>query len=262
MLTEEQKKQRAGRLTASRVAVLMKGVAADVMDLYLEIIGEKEPKDLSKYWPVYHGSHTEAHHLDWLQDVTLSQPIIRRGEVVIHPRFDYFAATLDGYLRSRLCPVEVKNTGGRESFETVAQRYMPQMHWQMICTNATECLFSVIQGAAEPQCDFIEMNHDYAGELLERGHQFMEFVRLRKPPVTLPPVEPPAIPTRVVDMSMHNLWSSLEADYVETIRHAKANAQAAEGLKELVPADVKRAFGRRLEITVNKRGAKAIKELA
>lgn len=262
MLTPAQIEARRGKLTASRVAVLMKGVPGDIMDLYLEMIGEKAEKDLSRYWPAYHGSHTEAHHLEWLQDVTLSQPITRRGEVVIHPRHDWAASTLDGWLDHRPCAIEVKNTGCRESFDTVAQRYMPQMHWQMMCTNTTECAFSVIQGANEPQCEFIQMDFGYGWELLDRAGQFMEFVRRRHPPVVLPAVQPPVIPTRIIDMTGNNMWGSYAREWLETKEAAKTAEFASKTLKSLVPADAKMAHGNGIQISVNKAGSKTIKEVA
>ena len=66
-LSAEQLKAREGKLTASRVAVLMKGDAEGIMQLYKEMIGEGEPENLDHIWPVRLGSATESLNLDWYE---------------------------------------------------------------------------------------------------------------------------------------------------------------------------------------------------
>ena len=76
---------RKGKLTASRIACLMTGNAAAIMQLYLEMIGEGEPEDLSAVWPVRLGEATEALNLEWFE--RRNTILSRHGEVVVHPRF-------------------------------------------------------------------------------------------------------------------------------------------------------------------------------
>ena len=151
---------RAGKLTASRVACLMEGNAERILQLYLEMIGEAVPEDLSDVWPVQLGSATEALQLDWFER-RQRQIVSRRGEVVNHPALPWAAATLDGWIDELSCPIEVKHTSGREPAEVLVARYSPQVQWQMEVTGATQCAFSVIFGAAEPVVDFLERDDGY-----------------------------------------------------------------------------------------------------
>jgi hypothetical protein len=52
MLTPEQIARRKGKLTASRVAVLMTGDAEKIIQLWEEMLGQREPEDLSGVWAV------------------------------------------------------------------------------------------------------------------------------------------------------------------------------------------------------------------
>src|SRR5689334_23087084 len=108
MLTPSQIDARKGKLTASRVACLMTGDGAKIMDIYLEMIGEKLPDDLSHVWPVRLGIATETLQLDWYEEQSAS-PISRRGEVVVHSQHEWAACTLDGWDDILHCPVEVKH---------------------------------------------------------------------------------------------------------------------------------------------------------
>src|SRR5712672_2494548 len=98
MLSEEQQRQRSGKLTASAVGVLMGGGKAKILKLWRELIGDPsyERDDLSNIWAVQLGSFTEPLHLDWLEKKN-GWKIGRRGEVVIHPKVSWAACTLDGF---------------------------------------------------------------------------------------------------------------------------------------------------------------------
>src|SRR5215475_7805375 len=199
MLTAAQREARAGKLTSSRVKCLMTGAKQDIMNLYLEMIGERQEDDLSMIWDIQRGEATETANLnryEWKK----SAKITRRGEVCVHPRNDFLAATLDGWDENRMCPVECKDVKGREPFEVVRERYQPQLHFAMCCTNSIECALSVIIGGYEPVVEYIDMDFDYAGELMRRCLQFMDAVRAKTPPVVLPPVPPPVSQWREYNM--------------------------------------------------------------
>lgn len=256
-LTAAQIEARRGKLTASRVGVLMKGDAAGILQLYRELIGEAEPEDLSRVWPVQLGSATEQLNLDWYEAKT-GQRVTRRGEVVCNT--DWSAATLDGWIEDLRSPIECKHVGGREPMEVVVERYQPQMHWQMICTGSQECALSVIMGASEPIVEFVLRDNEYARELWVRGFQFMEFVRTRKPPVALDPVAAPVPRGRVYDMSTSNLWVSQATDWLANYKAAEVAKDAEKALKEIVPADAVKCTGAGVQITVNRAGAKSLRE--
>ena len=257
-LTAEQIAARKGKLTASRVACLMTGDAEKIMRLYREMIGEEVPEDLSHVWPVRLGEATEQLQLDWYEEH--GSAVSRRGEVVIHPKYTWAAATLDGWDDALLCPIEVKNVGGREPLEVLIDRYQPQTQWQMECTSATQCAFSVIMGANAPVVEYIERAADYAAEMVKRGQQLMALVAKRVPPVALDPVAPPADATKIYDMQGNNTWAAAGADWATT-REAKAkNTEAEKILKAMVPDDAKKCFGHGIQITRDRANRMSLRE--
>jgi predicted phage-related endonuclease len=258
-LTAEQIAKRQGKLTASRVACLMTGDRDKIMQLYLEMIGEGIPEDLSHIWPVRLGEATEALNLEWYGRKSASE-VQRRGEVVIHPKFAWAAATLDGWDDVIGCPIETKHCGGREPLEVVIDRYQPQMQWQMEVTGATECALSVIMGASEPIIEYIPRDVEYAQEMLKRGRQFITCVENRTPPVALDPVPPPADASKIYDMSQSNSWAANSATWLSTKQAADDCKDAEKTLKALVPADAKKCTGHSIQITRDRAGRLSLRE--
>ena len=260
MLTETQIKARAGKLTASRVACLMTGDAAAILALYQEMIGEGEPEDLSHVWPVRLGEATEQLNLDWFEAKN-GNPLTRRGEVVIHPRYSWAAATIDGWCEVLDCPVECKHVGGREPLEVIIDRYQPQMQWQMEITGAAECALSVIMGANEPVIEFIPRDLEYAAEMVKRGQQFMRCVETRRAPVALPAIAPPTDATKVIDMTGNNLWAVRADEWLRNWDAAETVKAAEKVLKSLVPADAKKCHGHQIQITRDRAGRLSLREI-
>ena len=179
-LTAAQQAAREGKLTASRVGVLMNGDDQAVHDLWRECTGDPsyEPPDLSAVWPVQLGTVTEALNLDWYERRT-GHTATRRGDVVVSDERVWAAATLDGWDADHPpgAVIECKHTGGFEPLETVIARYMPQVQWQMYVTGAPLAVLSVILGAREPVLEEIPRNDDYLAEILRRADDFW---RLRR----------------------------------------------------------------------------------
>jgi putative phage-type endonuclease len=258
LLSPQQHKQREGKLTSSRVACLMSGDAEAIMRLYREMIGEAEPEDLSHVWPVRLGEATEPLHLDWLEMTGFT--IKRRGDVVVHPRHPWAAATLDGWVIDLNCPVEVKHAGGREPFEVLIDRYQPQVQWQMEVTGATQCLFSAILGANPPIPETIERDPDYAAEMIKRGQQFMAAVADRRPPVALPAAPVPAIAHKVYEMSSNPSWTTHAQRWLQTHGAAETARECEKVLKSLVPEDARKCHGNGAQITRNRAGHLSLRE--
>jgi predicted phage-related endonuclease len=254
MLTSAQIEARKGKLTASRVAVLMNGDTQGIMDLYREMTNDPSfvPENLDTVWAVRLGAHTESLSLDWYDGK--HNRVTRRGDVYLHPYFAWAACTLDGWDDVLQCPIECKHVGGREPLEVIIDRYQPQMHWQMICTDADQCALSVIVGANEPIVEYIPRDRDYVKELIARGQQFMDFVRRRVPPIELAPVPPPADPSKIYDMTSNNLWASQAADWLANWQAGKTADAASKALKEIVPADAKKVTGHGVRITRDRAG--------
>jgi predicted phage-related endonuclease len=258
MLSPDQIKARAGKLTASRVACLMTGDAAKIMQLYLEFIGDAVPEDLSDVWAVQLGTVTEALQLDWYE--RKGSLVTRRGEVVVHPTLRWAAATLDGWDETLRCPVECKHVGGREPLEVIIDRYQPQMQWQMVVTGAEQCGLSVIMGANEPIVEYIEADDDYAGEMIERAVAFMECVQRRRPPVALDPIAAPIDASKVYDFAGNNSWAASAADWLANKAGAELCKDAEKVLKSIVPADAKKCHGHGVQVTRDRAGRLSLRE--
>lgn len=243
-LTQEQIDLRDGRLTASRVHCLMTGDEDEINALWEEMVGTKEPDDLSDDWAAQLGLQTEELNLDWYEKKTGNE-VIRRGEVV--HKDDWAAATLDGWDVIDGMVVEAKHVGGFEPPETILARYQPQLHWTMFVTGTKRIALSVIYGAKEPVVDIIEWDADYGALLIERAEAFMTYVMsFTRPFKKFEPVASPTIPDRTVNMaetSQANQWADLAATWLENVDAGKKADAAEKELKGLVPADAKVATG-------------------
>jgi hypothetical protein len=196
------------------------------------------------------GEVTEPLHLEWYRRKT-GRSLSRQGEVVIAPRADWAACTLDAWDDGMGCPVEVKHVGGREPREGVITRYQPQLHWQMLVTGARKVMLSLIEGANEPVLEEIGFDEAYGVELWHRAEFFMECVATLTLPVRLPAAR---LPTphdkrRRIDLDRlkaegkpwPNWAASLEPElkvWRETHEAAKTHGQAVKRVKDILPENV------------------------
>src|SRR5215469_12952602 len=209
-LTNKQREQRKGHFTGSEANILMAGDPYKINDLWLMHTGDArfvEP-DFSGVWPVRLGEVTEELNLEFA--AMKYGPVTRRGEVVVGAAsLDWTAATLDGWLEERACPIEAKCVNGRSVLDDVISRYQPQLHWQMMVCKAQECAISVIIGGAEPIIEFIPYDRKYGRELWARAAAFWLCVRSKTPPVELPAASPPPVlATREYDMGDNDAWKA------------------------------------------------------
>lgn len=245
MLTEAQKLARSGKLTASRVACLMTGDKAKIMQVWRELCGDPTyvEESLDEIWAVQLGSTTEKLNLDWYEKRT-GHSICRRGDVAVHPDYEWAAATLDGYDMVLSCPVEAKHVSGFEKREAVIQRYHPQVHWQMECTQTRQCALSIIEGGRQPHVEIVDYDKAYADELMARALRLMEHVYNMTEPVVLDPVELKVI-SRLKDYNMtgNNQWAAAAADFVQHQKASKLFEAAEKKIRDLVPNDAASAIG-------------------
>lgn len=263
-LTVEQKIAREGKLTGSGVGSLVSGDKERILNLWKELIGDPsyvEP-NFDDNWPVRLGETTEVLNLDWYEKST-GHILKNRGVVVTHPDYKWAAATLDGYDPVLDCPVETKHVGGWEKTDTIIQRYMPQMHWQMECTASKQCAISIIAGAAEPYIEYINYNKDYADELMARAHKFMNHVWSMTEPVVIepPPVYLPHDKMREINAIGNNEFASLATQWIANKKSNKDFEEAKTKLKEMLPHDARRMFGYFIQVKRAKNGAISITPL-
>lgn len=244
-LTDAQRLARQGKLTASRVSCLMEGNKDKIMEVWRELCGDPtyEEENLDDVWQVQLGSCTEGLNLDWYER-TQKRVLSRRGEVVVHPHYDWAAATIDGFDDLLPGPVETKHVGGFEPIETVIQRYQPQVQWQMEVTGTKKCILSVIEGGRVPRLVPIDRNPEYADELMARANKLMVHVYDMTPPVVMDPIELKVI-SRLKDyvMTGNNHWAAAAADWLKHKDAAKSWDKSVELIKGLVANDAASATG-------------------
>jgi len=261
MLTQAQIDQRYGKLTASKVACLMAADEAKIMRLYHEMIHDPHfvPDDFSNVWAVQLGVATEPLNLRWfaMDNGTVS----RVGEVVtMAAPDDWAAATIDGWSDRYLCPVECKHCGGRENLAVVIDRYQPQMHWQMIVTDAKRCALSVIMGANEPVVEIIDYDEEYGSELWHRASAFMACVKSRTPPVRVAPTRPPVRAEKLYDMTGSNIWANSAEIWLANKAAKQLCVDAEKDLKGLVPEDAVKCIGHGVQIIRDRSNRLSLRE--
>ena len=261
-LTKEQLALRKGKMTGSQANILMRGDPYEITDLWKMHIGDPSyvEVDFTDNWPVRLGELTETLNLEWAS--RKYGPVTRQGEVVVGVgSLAWTAATLDGWLHARSCPIEAKCVNGRNTIDDVIPRYLPQITWQMMVTKTTECALSVIVGGAEPVIEFVPLNRQYARALWMRAQAFWTCVKTKTPPVELPAaMEPPPIPTREYDMTSNETWQRNAQTWIQAYGAAQTAKECEKALKAIVPPDAKLASGHGVIIVRNRTGAMSLRE--
>lgn len=249
---------RDGRITGSRASILMGEDPAGILSLWRQMRGEEPEEDLSRKWAVQLGIATEPLNLAWYS-MKVGYLLIRRNEFVLHPVKSRFGVTLDAFDPTLDCPIECKAVGGRESLETVIDRYQPQCQLQMACTDTRRCALSVIFGGSEPVVEFLDRDDGYIAELLERGERFLDCLDRGIEPVEIELPPPPPLPWREVDMTGSNAWASLANVWDMTKEAAEQHDEAIAGLKSLLPADVRKAWGYGVRVARDRAGRVSVR---
>jgi hypothetical protein len=260
-LSAAQLKARDGKLTASRIGVLMHGDETKVHELWLEMIGDPAWKalDFSDNWPVQMGNATEALNLAWY--AKKYGPVTRQGEIVQMVKPAWAACTLDGFDAERGIPIECKFSLYKKA-DDVRDWNLPQLHWQMSILGAKQCALSVIVGGNEPQVEFVDYCEAYGGELWRRAEAFWECVETLTPPAKMEAVATP-VPVerwRTISMDGNNAWASHAADWLANREGAKIFEKCSKEIKALIESDVGLASGHGIQAKRSVNGALTIKE--
>jgi predicted phage-related endonuclease len=262
MLSPERIALRQDTLGSSDVGILMAGDEQAIHNLWLEKSGAPNyvREDISDRWPVILGACTETINLDRYEHNT-GRAVTRRGEHVVHLDYTWATCTLDGYDAALPAVVEAKHVGGFEKISVVVERYMAQLHWQMLLTGTKQAALSVIEGEREPIIELIDYDEPYGSELFNRAQQFWRCVLDLVPPVVLPPVAPPVVPDKIVDMTGNNSFANEAATWLATKEAAAENAAAGKALRAMVPDDALKCVGHGVCISRNRAGALSIREV-
>lgn len=260
-LTPEQIARRRNYIGGSDAPTIMSGLDEKIYDLWQEKRGERAPADLSDVLPVMMGHATEPFNGFWFQKQT-GLKISREGEQVTHPDYDFIGCTLDGLIASENAIFQAKHCSGREPFDVIVERYMPQLQHEMAVMGCEKAYLSVFLGSSDWRCQPVAFDPFYSGALIEAECAFWEHVQNGTPPCAAPNVAPP-LPEKLreLDMGKNNAWCANSNTWRETREAAKQHESASKELKAAVERDVGRAFGAGIQITRAKNGNLTIREL-
>lgn len=244
----------------------------DWRSLYLEKIGEKEPEDLSHIFRVQLGLVTEPFHLTWISErdgikTSLLQSTNYRELEIDGDMLPMFASQ-DGWDHTNDRPVQLKHSNQSAVLRERAYYYAAQLTHYMIVANRQEILLSVIPGNDEPLTGPVELDDEYARELLKMEAQFWWHVTTKTPPDIVPKgdinraqAKAKAIKVagqRSYDFEGNNQWAMYANDFLDNQQAAATFESAKKELKELVPDDAAEVTGHGILVKRNKRGALTI----
>lgn len=303
-LTAAQKLARQGKLTGSAIGVLMEGNQEAILNLYYELTGDARyvHDDLTGAWPPQLGSHTEIFSLHWyalkkgygplikeaktttdesgalVTEIISLYPnkLMRLGEMVIHPKYSWAAATLDAWDDEIKSVVECKHCGAHRKLPDVMAKYAPQLHWQMFITGTRKIILRIILGANEAADYTVEFDDFYWSTLWDRAQKFWKQVETRSMNIDAAPVTAAPQAQAMVEKVMRTVnlvtmaykkqvlpnWApdiQNELDvWIDTVEHAKTHEKSIVKIKELLPSDVGHLIHAGVQVKRSKTGAVTI----
>jgi predicted phage-related endonuclease len=252
-LTPEQIKLRRGLVGGSDANTIMGGDEERIMRLWQEKRGEIEPENLSDVLPVQMGVWTEPFNCQWFEKQT-GKKVTSQGESRLCLDYPFMGSTLDGLTDDDTSVVEFKHVSAFAKPEEILDRYMPQLHHNMIVCGLEKAYLSVFFGTLK--WDKFEVTKDpiYASILIGAVENFWACVKSGTPPVATK-VKSPVEAVRRVDFSTNNMWANFAQQYKDNVQYNKLFEEASKGLKSLVEEDVVEAFGHGIIIKRDKKGS-------
>jgi len=238
----------------------------DWLSLWQEKTGRKQPENLDHNFQVQLGVRTEDFHLRWLTKYygfNITPGVMPTRKMEGHP---FIQANLDGWCRTHDTFVDAKHSNARADRESMIQWYQPQFAHYCNVVGKEYGWLSYIAGNASPDYFKMEPSKAYREALLELEIAFWWHVENDIAPEGIPDlISPTAMTTakdaadqvkiddmRVVDMTGHNQWASMAADYQLHKDTAAVFEKAKAGLKKLVDKDVRLASGHGITIKRSK----------
>ncbi|MHC2536949.1 YqaJ viral recombinase family protein [Bradyrhizobium diazoefficiens] len=190
------------------------------------------------------------------------ETILRRQEVVDHPRIKDFCCTLDGWEPSKHAVIEAKFVSPFMSRDEIFRFYYPQVAFQMACTEAQGGFLVVGQGTNPPIEIECVRDADYEGELLARCSAALMCIKTLTPPCALPVVVPPER-WRTIDLTTEQTnWGQelleILSVYESTKPYAEQHEAAGKEARALIPDDVGKVITPGFTLNRNKRGVLSI----
>jgi hypothetical protein len=253
--------------------------AKDIVDgnwgkIYDRIVGG-EREDLSKIFKVQLGHITEHFNLLWfadMMDMTASDPAIDPWRNLDHPYIGCLPDSIMTDARGNDCVVDAKHTGAEAPWwddEKVATYYFPQAQHNMIATGIHDFYLSVIFGNDGPRALHIKYDEDWCEEYKGLCKNLWGMIEKKIHPgdglpkkLTIPEISFDDM--RTLDMTEGNQaveWGNNAHIWLNDKEAFDRFESCKKEIKEMIPDDVKRAYGDSIEAVRNRRGSITIRKI-
>lgn len=180
-LTAEQLAKRRLSIGGSDANVLMSGDAAAILGLWELKTGNRESDDLSHVQPVQFGIYTEPLNRRWYSHET-GHEISRVGEEAVSPEFTFMTCTLDGIVEAEKAVFEAKCVNAFSNAAKTAQKYMGQLHHNMMVVGLKRAVLSVFIGTLKYERFTVEADPFYTASLRDAEIAFWDLVQSKTAP--------------------------------------------------------------------------------
>src|SRR5262249_14782031 len=159
--------------------------------------------------------YIERFTINWHARKTHTE-LIRRGESVVHPQFDYISCTLDAYRAADGGTViDCKAIGAYRKIDEVIGYYTPQSIVQRACVGCRNAALLIVHGGAEPVEYPVPIDAGYEKEVFVRIAEFWQCVETLTPPFEMETKLAPVAAIKEYDFSGNNEWCSLAGGWLE-----------------------------------------------
>lgn len=261
-LTAEQIAKRRHSIGGSDANIIMSGDQQAILGLWEIKTGRAEGPDLSEVLPVQMGLATEELNRRWYR-LKSGNEVTAIGRECAAQGFDFLTCTLDGLVKAEDAIFEAKHVNAFSNIDETAQKYMAQLHHNMMCAGTQTAILSVFVGTLKYEYFSVKLDPFYAATLLENETAFWSHVKADTPPGDLPTVAAPGTKPAIrrVDMKTSNTWAAQAGIWRASKDIAKKFDGATKEIKALVEDDVAEAYGHGITCKRAKNGNLTISEI-
>lgn len=264
-LSARQKAWRANVIGGSDANIIMSGQSEDLYRLWQLKRGLIEPDNLDDVLPVIMGQFTEELNRAWFEKKT-GRAVTNAGEERLSLDFPHMACTLDGLTDQGETVWEAKHVSAFFKEDDILQKYMPQLHHNMIVCDVQQAVLSVFFGNAKWVHWDVEFDGPYARALVEREEAFFSAVQSGHPPCAMPEVQTPAQKAEgrsvILDLSDSATFAELASSWKADKPAAARLEKTVKKMKSLMADDVLEASGHGLVMRFDRANRLSIKEAA
>lgn len=180
-LSKEQIAKRRFSIGGSDANIIMSGDPAAILGLWEIKTGARESEDLTWVQPVQFGTYTEPLNRRFYTHES-GHEISRAGEEAVHPEFPFLTCTLDGIIEAEKAVFEAKCVNAFSNAAKTAQKYMGQLHHNMMVVGLKRAVLSVFIGTLKYERFTVEADPFYTASLRDAEIAFWDLVQSKTAP--------------------------------------------------------------------------------